>query len=135
MRISDWSSGVCSSDLVEYAVVWQPPPGGLKTFPNLKAIVSMGAGVDHVLRDPELPRHLPVIRTVGPDLTQRMREYVLLQVLRFHRRLPEIEDALRRRAWDQIITPRSEEHTSELQSLMRISYAVFCLKKKKIKEH
>src|SRR3546814_8751039 len=92
---------------VEYAVVWQPPPGGLKTFPNLKAIVSMGAGVDHVLRDPELPRHLPVIRTVGPDLTQRMREYVLLQVLRFHRRLPEIED-------------RSEEHTSELQSLMRI---------------
>src|SRR3546814_14742414 len=62
---------------VEYAVVWQPPPGGLKTFPNLKAIVSMGAGVDHVLRDPELPRHLPVIRTVSPDLTQRMREYVL----------------------------------------------------------
>src|SRR3546814_9055171 len=90
MRISDWSSDVCSSDLVggaraswwletlrdllpelevrawddpgdrsqvEYAVVWQPPPGGLKTFPNLKAIVSMGAGVDHVLRDPELPRH------------------------------------------------------------------------------
>src|SRR3546814_1877683 len=84
---------------VEYAVVWQPPPGGLKTFPNLKAIVSMGAGVDHVLRDPELPRHLPVIRTVGPDLTQRMREY------------------------------RSEEHTSELQSLMRISYAVFRLHK------
>src|SRR3546814_11375776 len=64
----------------------------------------MGAGVDQVLRDPELPRHLPVIRTVGPDLTQRMREYVLLQVLRFHRRLPEIEDALRRRAWAQIIT-------------------------------
>ncbi|HEY9538687.1 MAG TPA: glyoxylate/hydroxypyruvate reductase A [Kiloniellaceae bacterium] len=93
---------------VEYAVVWQPPPGGLKTFPNLKAIVSMGAGVDHVLRDPELPRHLPVIRTVGPDLTQRMREYVLLQVLRFHRRLPEIEDALRRRAWDQIITPTAQ---------------------------
>src|SRR3546814_8473146 len=32
-------------------------------------------------------------------------------------------------------TPRSEEHTSELQSLMRISYAVFCLKKKKNKNH
>src|SRR3546814_8620199 len=35
---------------------------------------------------------------------------------------------------DPIVTPRSEEHTSELQSLMRISYAVFCLKKKKIKK-
>src|SRR3546814_19911379 len=37
-----------------------------------------------------------------------MREYVLLQVLRFHRRLPEIEDAWRRRAWDQIITPTAQ---------------------------
>ena len=90
---------------VEYAVVWQPPAGGLKTFPNLKVIVSMGAGIDHVLRDPALPRHLPIIRTVGPDLTQRMREYVLLHVLRFHRRLPEIEESSRRREWNQIITP------------------------------
>lgn len=90
---------------VEYAVVWQPPPGGLKTFPNLKVIVSMGAGIDHVLRDPELPRHLPIIRTVGPDLTQRMREYVLLHVLRFHRRLPDVEASSRRREWNQIITP------------------------------
>ena len=90
---------------VEYAVVWQPPPGGLKTFPNLKVIVSMGAGIDHVLRDPELPTHLPIIRTVGPDLTQRMREYVILHVLRFHRRLPEIEDSFRRKEWNQIITP------------------------------
>jgi glyoxylate/hydroxypyruvate reductase A len=90
---------------VEYAVVWQPPPGGLKTFPNLKVIVSMGAGIDHVLRDPELPRHLPIIRTVGPDLTQRMREYVLLHVLRFHRRLPEIEASFTCREWNQLITP------------------------------
>jgi glyoxylate/hydroxypyruvate reductase A len=90
---------------VEYAVVWQPPPGGLKTFPNLKVIVSMGAGIDHVLRDPELPRHLPIIRTVGPDLRQRMREYVLLHVLRLHRRLPETEASFRRKEWNQLITP------------------------------
>src|SRR3546814_3540980 len=37
--------------------------------------------------------------------------------------------------FDMVIKPRSEEHTSELQSLMRISYAVFCLKKKRIKQH
>jgi len=90
---------------VDYAVVWQPPPGGLKTFPNLKVIVSMGAGIDHVLRDPELPGHLPIIRTVGPDLTQRMREYVILHVLRFHRRLPEIELSSAKKEWNQIITP------------------------------
>ena len=94
---------------VEYAVVWQPPPGGLKTFPNLKVIVSMGAGIDHVLRDPELPRHLPIIRTVGPDLRQRMREYVLLHVLRLHRRLPETEASFRRKEWNQLITPVAPE--------------------------
>ena len=90
---------------VDYAVVWKPPAGGLKTFPNLKAIVSMGAGIDHLLADPELPTHLPIIRTVGPDLTQRMREYVLLHVLRFHRRLPEIEASSAKKEWNQIITP------------------------------
>lgn len=94
---------------VEYAVVWKPPPGGLKTFPNLKCIVSMGAGIDHLLADPELPRHLPIIRTVGSELRQRMREYLALHVLRFHRHLPDIEAAQRRKAWDQIITPPAPE--------------------------
>lgn len=90
---------------IEYAVAWKPPAGGLKSLPNLKCIVSMGAGIDHLLADPELPLHLPVIRTVGPDLRQRMREYVLLHVLRFHRRLPEIEAAQARKDWNQLITP------------------------------
>lgn len=108
MEVRSWEDSG-DRDAVEAAVVWQPPPGELKRFPNLKVIVSMGAGVDHVLRDPELPRHVPIIRTVGPDLTQRMREYVLLHVLRFHRRLPEIEAAVRRREWNQIITPTAPE--------------------------
>ena len=90
---------------VEYAVVWKPPAGGLATFPNLKCIVSMGAGIDHLLADPELPRHVPIIRTVGNDLRQRMSEYLALHVLRYHRRLPDIEAAQARKAWDQIITP------------------------------
>ncbi|HMA14540.1 MAG: 2-hydroxyacid dehydrogenase [Bacteroidota bacterium] len=108
MEVRSWEDPG-DRDQVEAAVVWQPPPGELKRFPNLKVIVSMGAGIDHVLRDPELPRHLPIIRTVGPDLTQRMREYVLLHVLRFHRRLPEVEEAARRREWNQIITPTAPE--------------------------
>lgn len=90
---------------VEYAVVWRPPPGGLKQFANLKCIVSMGAGIDHVLVDPELPAGIPIIRTVGGDLRQRMREYVTLHVLRFHRRLPEFEAQQATGAWKQHITP------------------------------
>src|SRR3546814_950733 len=42
----------------------------------------------------------------------------------------DCKDRLRPRYWDGLLLARSEEHTSELQSLMRISYAVFCLKKK-----
>lgn len=92
-------------DEIEYAVVWRPPPGGLKRFPNLKCIVSVGAGIDHILVDPERPLHVPIIRTTGDELTQRMREYVCLHVLRFHRRLPEIEAIQATREWLQEINP------------------------------
>lgn len=82
---------------VEYAVVWAPPAGGIARFPNLKAVVSVGAGVDHVLRDPDLPRHLPILRTTGPDMVQRLREYVALHVLAHHRDLA-VTDAFQARA-------------------------------------
>lgn len=94
---------------VRYAVVWRPPQGGLKRFPNLEAIVSIGAGIDHVLADTELPQNVPIIRTTGFDLTQRMREYVCLHVLRLHRRLPEIEAAAERREWLQLVNPPAYE--------------------------
>lgn len=96
-------------DEVRYAVVWKPPAGGLKRFPNLEVIVSIGAGIDHILVDPERPRGVPIIRTTGFDLTQRMREYVTLHVLRLHRRLPEIEAAQPRREWLQLVNPPAYE--------------------------
>ena len=104
-------------DEIEIAVVWRPPAGGLKHFPNLRAIVSIGAGIDHVLADPELPRHVPIIRTTGEDLKIRMREYVSLQVLRLHRRLPEIEAAQERREWLQFVSPPAYERRVGLMGL------------------
>lgn len=92
-------------DDVDIAVVWKPPPGGLKRFRNLSVIVSIGAGIDHVLADPELPRHVPIIRTTSDDLKLRMREYVLLHVLRLHRRLPDLEEAAKDRQWRPLICP------------------------------
>lgn len=96
-------------DDIEIAVVWKPPPGELKRYTNLRLIVSIGAGVDHVLTDPELPKDVPIIRTTGGDLKIRMREYVCLQVLRLHRRLPEIEAAQAERRWLQLIEPPAQE--------------------------
>ncbi|WP_114007621.1 2-hydroxyacid dehydrogenase [Cohaesibacter intestini] len=70
---------------VDYAMVWKPEPGYLAGFPNLKVICSLGAGVDFLMADPDLP-DLPVVRVIDPDLTGRMSEYVLLQCLLHHRR-------------------------------------------------
>lgn len=69
---------------VDYALVWKPEPGYLAGLPNLKVIFSLGAGVDHLTSDPALP-DLPVVRIVDPDLTRRMTEWVVLQVLLHHR--------------------------------------------------
>jgi glyoxylate/hydroxypyruvate reductase A len=102
---------------IEYAAVWKPPPGGLRRFANLKAIFSIGAGVDHVLADPELPPYVPVVRTIGDELAQRMREYVTLQVLRFHRRLPEIQNNQAAAGWQPLITPPAPQRSVGLLGL------------------
>lgn len=70
---------------IDYALVWHPAPGLLASLPNLRLILSLGAGIDHILRDPELPPGVPIVRLVDPYMTRAMSEYVALQVLRLHR--------------------------------------------------
>ncbi|HEX3521998.1 MAG TPA: glyoxylate/hydroxypyruvate reductase A [Stellaceae bacterium] len=70
---------------IDYALVWRPEPGLLASLPNLKLILSLGAGVDHILTDPDLPRRVPIVRLVDPYMTDAMSEFVVLQVLRLHR--------------------------------------------------
>lgn len=90
---------------VHYAVVWRPRNGDIARYPNLKAIVSVGAGIDHVLADTDLPQGVPIIRTVGQDLTQRMQEYVALHVLRHHRDMPRQLQAQSEIDWHSIVVP------------------------------
>jgi glyoxylate/hydroxypyruvate reductase A len=70
---------------IDYALVWRPEPGLLASLPNLKLILSLGAGVDHLLTDPHLPRGVPIVRLVDPYMTDAMSEYIILQALRLHR--------------------------------------------------
>lgn len=69
---------------IDYAVVWKQRPNVLSRLPNLKAIFSVGAGVDHVLRDPGLP-DVPIVRVVDANLTRHMVDYVAWRVLDHHR--------------------------------------------------
>src|SRR3546814_6801460 len=113
MRISDWSSDVCSSDL---QIVEQP-------FGFIEAAARDGRdGALHM-------RFQRRIGMAGPD-----RPDIVLDLLgRWHGlvRLQRLEQCIQPAVAQGDRIGRSEEHTSELQSLMRISYAVFFLKKKK----
>ena len=85
-------------DAVRYGVGWHPQPGLFATCPNLEVIFSLGAGVDHILKDPDLPS-VPVVRIVDPNLTMRMTEWVTLQVLSHHRQQQLMADAQARGEW------------------------------------
>src|SRR3546814_2840371 len=101
MRISDWSSDVCSSDLFRnHGTCCPNPPGRRRKTPGLSAVA---ASVEAT--------------------------FACATGLQFQASWPPRAALLLHQA-----DLRSEEHTSELQSLMRISYAVFCLKKKKIQQ-
>src|SRR3546814_5077693 len=105
MRISDWSSDVCSSDL---------------PFARTK--------YEHTNAD--APNH-----PQSPSIRRKIRNFFCLQQILFP--APARENRFIKSARFQAFlqnNPRSEEHTSELQSLMRISYAVFCLKKQNVRK-
>src|SRR3546814_5500036 len=103
MRISDWSSDVCSSDL----------PG--------QGDVDGGGGTDPGLAVGEVEDL--VAQHAAHEVGDRQADQGPHQ-LHDERGERPVDGA------EGVAVPRSEEHTSELQSLMRISYAVFCLKKK-----
>ena len=96
---------------IHYALVWQPEPGLLASLPNLKLIVGLGAGVDHLLGDPLLPREVPIVRLVDPYMTDAMSEYVTLSVLRLHRQDLDYLAQQRARLWQEREQKNAAERT------------------------
>jgi glyoxylate/hydroxypyruvate reductase A len=90
---------------IEAALVWRPASGWLASLPNLKLILSQGAGVDHILVDPLLPGHVPIIRLVDPAMTRMMVEYVTCQVLRLHLHEPGYRRQQQAGLWRQHMPP------------------------------
>src|SRR3546814_10177106 len=127
MRISDWSSDVCSSYLTpgELAVHRiQNHEDKARSHAPPVMTVPEGDGCDHAEQGPDGSHHIGRHADARRQPREDQRPFG-----------PEIfgEDVGHALVCAEIARPfgRSEEHTSELQSLMRISYAVFCLKKKK----
>src|SRR3546814_8464098 len=135
MRISDWSSDVCSSDLDRKVSVWALPlyhPGSpwrniwerileyiREAFTRVKKSIAHNGKFDNRwLRQWGVERYLTFDTMLAAHLLDENRRKSLKELAHMELGVPN---------W----AIRSEEHTSELQSLMRISYAVFCLKKQK----
>lgn len=93
---------------IDTALAWWPQPGLLQTLPSLRLIVSVGAGVDHLFSDPDLP-DVPVVRFVDPDLTDRMVTYIVLHVLYHHRRMSEFRELQARKVWKYMPEPAAHE--------------------------
>ncbi|MDA1099770.1 MAG: glyoxylate/hydroxypyruvate reductase A [Proteobacteria bacterium] len=84
---------------IDFAMVWQIPHGVLAGFPNLLAIASLGAGVDALVADPDLPRHVPITRLLDPLMADRMAEYVCAAVLHHHLGLDVYAEQQGREQW------------------------------------
>src|SRR3546814_5503305 len=115
MRISDWSSDVCSSDLFDSAGV---VPADAATGLAAPSVLLSATAPAATAPSPFSAR----LRLVSPSFLKSVS----------YQPLPDNRNCGAVSCRRTLCCARSEEHTSELQSLMRIAYAVFCLNKKKI---
>ncbi|MEM7301280.1 MAG: glyoxylate/hydroxypyruvate reductase A [Pseudomonadota bacterium] len=95
---------------IGYAVLWRHKYGLLSGLPELKALFSLGAGVDHILADPELP-DLPLARIVDDNMTMRMSEYIVWQVLDQHRKGRQYRAQQSAGLWKELPQPVASEVT------------------------
>ena len=102
---------------IDYALLWKRPASIAADLPRLRVLFSMGAGVESLLADPELPADVRLARMVDPSLGEGMREYVLHRVLHYHRRIPELEAAQRARIWTPLVCKAARDQRVGLLGL------------------
>jgi glyoxylate/hydroxypyruvate reductase A len=83
---------------IRYVATWGPKPGSLSNLPNLEAIFSLGAGVDHLMSYPDLP-DVPIVRVAQDDLTHRMSEYMVLHCLMYLRDQRRFDEDQKAKRW------------------------------------
>jgi glyoxylate/hydroxypyruvate reductase A len=88
-----------NADEIEFVLSWNHPPGEFNNYKNLKCIASLGAGVDHIMQDPDKPAGVPVTRVVEHSMAQSMSEYVVLSVLNYCRQFDRYRDDQPQKQW------------------------------------
>ena len=91
--------GLGRADDIEVALAWKPDRGLLASLKNLKLIVSLGMGVDHLLADDKLPEGVPIVRIMDDGLIGQMSEYAIFWALRHHRDIDKYAAHQRAKSW------------------------------------
>lgn len=91
---------------IEYAVVWHHPHGDLLNYPNLKAILVLGAGMNHIDQESQLP-NVPIVRLLDPSVNDEMSQYVLYWVMHFQRGYERYRAQAAAQVWQRHMTPLS----------------------------
>lgn len=99
------ATDVGDKSAVDIALAANPPWGELATYPNLRFVQSLWAGVDGLLGDPSLPAHLTIARLIDPAMAQTMTEGAIAAVLYLHRQFPAYLQQQAERTWRQLPQP------------------------------
>ena len=95
----------------EVMITWNPPEGMIAGLKNLKGVVSLAQGVDHVLNGKTFPDHLKFARLIDPYMSEAMAEWVMLTTLEYHRDAMEYREAEKRHDWIRL-SPRIAGRTT-----------------------
>lgn len=107
-RVILLNDAISKPEDVELLLVWKHNQGILKKFTGLKLLYSLGAGVDHLMSDPEVPKKVPICRIVDPLLAFSMSNYILYAVLDFQRRMDKYRNDKKDKVWDHYALPERE---------------------------
>ncbi len=102
---------------IQMALVWKPPQGIFKDYPNLGCIASTGAGVDFLFKDKDLPENIPITRVVDEYLAKDMSEHVLAIIFGHLKHLNQYKQDQCNRVWEPKGYHRIEDLTVGIMGL------------------
>lgn len=123
-EVVPYFSDAIRTEDVQYVVGWKPDALWVNTFPNVKALAGTASGVDHIKNLEQLRPNVPVLRSVSPDLAQKMTEFVSMCVLSWHRRLPAMIAANDSREWQVFDSPLANTRTVGIMGYGRMGTMV-----------
>lgn len=110
-------------DAIHYALVWSHPAGDLARYSNLRCILSLGAGMEHLLNDPDLP-DVPLVSLGDPAMSIDMANYALYWTINAHRHFDQYRVQQTDQHWQRIETVATEQFNVLVLGLGRIAVKV-----------